>query len=132
MKDTLCESVAQILQFLRLTDRVAVLSAMDEALGSFQSAFQDYVVTASPTDLPRIQKVCASLGQSWDDVLQSWQGIANATTQDGNVTAGLDPMKQYLWYIGALNGVAQVRKRFPAYSLEQRLRVLLALSGIAQ
>lgn len=105
---------------------------MDEALGSLQSAFQDYMISASPSDLPRIQKVCRSLGQSWDDVVLSWQSTSNVTAQYGNVTAGIDPMKQYAWYIEALTGVAQVRTIATAYAREHIFTATLAISRVAK
>lgn len=82
--------------------------SMQQAVISFQSAFDDYTIAENASDLPRIQQVCSSLGQSWSDVIQTWRVSPNSTSlQYSNVTA-IDPIKRYIWYTGAITSIMTV------------------------
>lgn len=91
---------------LHSADRFSlVLITKDEAIMSFTSAFDNYVLTGSASDIRYLQRVALSLGQSWANVTQGWQAISNGTYQQGPT---FDPVKRYMWYASTLFRISQV------------------------
>lgn len=82
---------------------------MKQAVFSFTSAFDGYVA-GDTSGLPSLQRVGFHLGQSWDDVEQSWQSTGNET-QLGNVSY-VDPVKRYTWYIDCITSIVGVSHPF--------------------
>lgn len=77
---------------------------MANALESFSSVFNGYLQTESDSDLRALKRVGTITGQPWDQILQSWQDTSNGTS-----SPGIDPAKQFTWYISTLRSIATVR-----------------------
>lgn len=77
-------------------------------------AFDSYTLSGDASYLPVIKKFCTYLGQSWDDLVVTWQVPSNSTSPQN--TTDVDPLKRYTWYIGAINKIVEVRRKFPFYT----------------
>lgn len=65
------------------------------------------MLTGSSADIPVLKQFGAVLGQSWDDIIQSWQNGSYVESLHGRNTT-IDPERQYTWYANVTNVIAEV------------------------